>query len=55
MTRINVINADHNNEAKELLDAVQANLGITPNKLKRLHNRRPRARTETLRKNVVRS
>ena len=35
MTRINVINADQTNgKAKELLDAVQAKLGITPNMMK---------------------
>lgn len=35
MTRINVISADQNNgKAKELLDAVQAKLGITPNMMK---------------------
>ncbi len=35
MTRINVINADQNiGKAKELLDAVQAKLGITPNMMK---------------------
>lgn len=35
MSRINVINADQNSgKAKELLDAVQAKLGITPNMMK---------------------